>query len=391
MRLGTGHPTVIKVVDIINLSSSANTLLRNRVKMMRTSGIDNRIICMDGPYVRSLQEEGIPVETVHLPRGYNVLKLAFSLFQVAAYLRRENIDIVHTHCSIPGFIGRLAAWVVRVPVIIHTVHGFHFHERTATLKRHSYVLLERLAGLFVDALLSQNSDDMEEARWHRIVPPDRLHSIGNGIDLERFRPGMQLPPADGRVTITCVARLEAVKNHKMLFEAVRLLKERGERFKLWVIGDGELRLKYQLLCEGMEIDHLVHFLGYRDDIPELLAQTDIAVLTSIKEGVPRTVLEAMALGIPVVATRVKGTREVVQDGETGFTVQLGDSVGLAAKLSELMKDSALRAKMGRRGREIAVKRFDERAIVNSLRTIYLDLLSKKGIMRNAAIPKVVER
>lgn len=382
---------VAKVVDIINLSSSAHTLLRNRVKMMRASGLDNRIICMDGPYVGALREEGIPVETVRLPRGYNILKLVVSFFEILAYLRREDIDLVHTHCSIPGFIGRLAAWIAGVPVIIHTVHGFHFHDRSSPPKRLLYMLLERFAGLFVDALLSQNRADMEEARAYRIVAPDRLYFIGNGIDLERFRPRTRQTATDDRVIITCVARMEAVKNHEMLFEAIRLLKEGGERFRLWLIGDGGLRPKYQDLCERMKIDRLVQFLGYRDDIPELLSQTDLAVLTSIKEGIPRVVLEAMAMGIPVVATRVKGTSEAVWNGETGFTVELGDTQGLAARLSELIGDPGLRMKMGRRAREIAVERFDENLIVDALRRIYLDLFLKKGITANIRRPQVVER
>ncbi len=381
----------IKVVDIINLSSSANTLLRNRVRAMRRSGVDNRIICIDGRYVRLLREEGIPVKTVHLPRGYNIIKLVVSLAEIAAYLRREKVDLVHTHCSIPGFIGRLAAWIAGVPLVVHTVHGFHFHEQTATLKRLIYALLERFAGLFTDALLSQNRSDLDEARRYRIVPPERLHFIGNGIDLDRFKPCMKLSSPDGPLTITCVARMEAVKNHKMLFEAVRLLKEGGEQFRVWLIGDGDLRPKYQDLCERMEIGHLVHFLGYRDDIPELLAQTDIAVLTSIKEGIPRAVLEAMAMGTPVVATRVNGTREVVRDGETGFIVELDDTEALATRLSKLISDPALREKMGLRAREIVVQEFDERMTIESLWRIYLDLLLKKGIKINFAIPKVVER
>ena len=112
---GTRHLVGIKVVDIINLSSSAYTLLRNRVRMMRSAGVDNHIICIDGRYVPTLRQEGIPVATVRLPRGYNVLKLVVSLFEIAIYLRREKVDLVHTHCPIPGFIGRLAAWVARVP------------------------------------------------------------------------------------------------------------------------------------------------------------------------------------------------------------------------------------------------------------------------------------
>jgi glycosyltransferase involved in cell wall biosynthesis len=367
------------------LSSSAETLLKRRVSMMRASGADNRIICINGPYVRSLREAGIPVHTVHLPGRYHLVKLVASFFQITAYLRREKVDLVHTHCTTPGFIGRLAARAAKVPVIIHTVHGFYFDERSSRAKRLFYAFLERLAGLFTDLLLSQNRSDLETAKRYRIVPPERSHLIGNGIDLERFRPLPKLPPVDGRATITCIARLEPVKNHTMLFHAVRLLRERGECFKVWLIGGGSLREEYQALCERMESDHLVHFLGYRDDVPELLAQTDILVLTSIMEGIPRAVLEAMAMGVPVVATRVTGTAEVVRHGQTGYTVELGDAEGLAARLADLLRNPQLRAEMGARGREVAIREFDETRIAESLKRIYRTLLLKKGIP--ASVPR----
>jgi glycosyltransferase involved in cell wall biosynthesis len=131
----------------------------------------------------------------------------------------------------------------------------------------------------------------------------------------------------------------------------------------------------------MESDHLVHFLGYRDDVPELLAQTDILVLTSIMEGIPRAVLEAMAMGVPVVATRVTGTAEVVRHGQTGYTVELGDAEGLAARLADLLRNPQLRAEMGACGREVAIREFDETRIAESLKRIYRTLLLKKGSQR----------
>lgn len=380
----------MKIVDIINLSSSAETLLKRRVSMMRASGADNRIICIDGPYVRSLREAGIPVHTVRLPQRYHLLKLVLAFFQIAAYLRRERVDLVHTHCTTPGFVGRFAARAANVPVIMHTVHGFYFDERSRRAKRLFFALLERLAGLFTDALLTQNRADLETARKYRIVPAERSHLIGNGIDLARFQIRPPLPPPDGQRTITCIARLEPVKNHPLLFEAVRRLWERGERFKVWLVGGGSLREEYQSLCGRMDYGHLIHFLGYRDDVPQLLAQTDILVLTSIMEGIPRAVLEAMVVGLPVVATRVTGTAEVVQHGQTGYLVELGDAEDLAARLGELLRRPQLRAEMGARGRQVALREFDETPVVESLKQIYRTLLLKKGLPASVPRLEVVE-
>jgi len=376
------------VVDIINLSSSADTLLKERVQLLRKSGVDNRIICMDGSRVERLRAAGIPVFTAPLPRGYHPFKLLSSLVRITAYLRRERIDLVHTHCSIPGFIGRLAAWLAGVPVIIHTVHGFHFHDNTPSWKRGVYVALERFVGQFTDMLLSQNRHDLEQAARFRIVPRNRLRHIGNGIKLDRF-PGTRPARTHDPLTITCVARLEPVKNHRMLFESARQLKERGYRFRIWAVGDGDLRPDYEALCSKMEIRDCVEFLGYRDDIPELLAKTDISVLTSVKEGIPRAILESMAMGVPVVATRVSGNSEVVREGETGFMIELDDSDGLTIALERLMRDPELREEIGKRSREVAHREYDETSIVQSLRDIYGNLLAGRASVAEATDTQAV--
>jgi glycosyltransferase involved in cell wall biosynthesis len=377
------------VVDIINLASSADTLLKDRVAYLRARGIDNRIICMDGPQIPKLIEAGIPVFTVPLPRGYDPVKLLTSLVRIARYLRRENIDLVHTHCSIPGFVGRIAAWLAGVPAIVHTVHGFHFHDNTPTWKRSIFVALERLAGLCTHTLLSQNRHDMEEAARHGIVPRERLRHIGNGIKLERFPGSRREAEAGEPLTITCIARLEPVKNHRMLFESARRLKERGHRFRILAVGDGALRSEYEALCTRLNIRDSVQFLGYREDIPELLAETDISVLTSVKEGIPRALLESMAMGIPVVATRVNGNREVVQDGETGLMVELDDDQGLTEALERLMTDPGLRRAIGSRSREVAFRDYDESSIAEAILTVYRGLLAR-GVARKVPSPRTVE-
>ncbi len=360
----------MRVVDIISLSSSAHTLLRARVLAMRARGIDNRIICMDGPHVAALRAAGIPVHTVTMPRRLDGLRLVRSLIELTTLLRRLRVDLVHTHCSIPGLVGRLAARLAGVPVAIHTVHGFHFHERMPAPARALYVWAERACGWMTDTLLTQTRGDLEQAERHRIGPEGRRRCVGNGIDLSRFRPVPPRSRADGPVILTCVARFEPVKNHGLLFEAARLLRRRGERFRIRLVGEGPLRREYEARCRRLGIDDLVEFLGYREDVPALLATTDIAVLTSIKEGLPRAALEAMAMGLPVVATRVPGTREAVRHGETGLTVPLGEVDELAAALALLIGDPGLRARMGARGRRVAVEAYDERIVAETLRRIY---------------------
>lgn len=368
----------MRVADIVNLSSSANSLLKERVRAMRASGIDNRIVCIDGPYVPALRQAGIPVETVHLPRSLDPFRLVWSTIEIAAYLRRHRIDVVHTHCSIPGVVGRIAAWLAGVPVVVHTVHGFHFHESMSRWARAPYLAAERLCGRITDTLLTQNRSDLEQAEKLDIGPPLRRRRIGNGIDLGRFRPlGRRREATGAPLQLLCVARFEPVKNHPMLFEAVRRLIDRGVPVRLRLVGEGELEPVYRGLVRGMGLDEAVAFLGYRDDIPRLLAESDVAVLTSRKEGIPRAVLEAMAMEVPVVATDVPGTREAVRHEETGIAVPLDDVEALAAALTRLAADPELRRRLGAAGRAVALREFDEGPIAETLRKIYRARLASR--------------
>jgi glycosyltransferase involved in cell wall biosynthesis len=369
----------VRIVDVINLSSSADTLLRERVKSLRAKGVDNRIVCIDGPYVKPLRAAGIPVDTFHLPRGLDPIRLVWSLIELTRYFRRVKPDLVHTHCSVPGIVGRLAARLAGVPVVVHTVHGFAFHDGSRGLGTALAIAIERLAAGWTDVMLSQNREDMERAQQLGITPRRRLEYVGNGIALERFLAETPHRAVGRPAVITCVARFEPVKNHELLFQAAELLKERGARFELRLVGGGEGRARAERRVAELGLAGHVRFLGYRDDIPALLAWSDIGVLTSLKEGIPRAAVEAMAAGLPMVATRVTGTREVVRDGDSGLLVDAGDAVALAEALAKLIDDPALRASMGARGREIVMAEFDETLIVRRLERIYRDSLEHQGI------------
>ena len=375
------------IVDIINLSSSADTLLRERVLALRAKGVDNHILCMDGPYVKTLRAAGIPVGTMHLPRGVDPFKLAWSLLEITSYLRRVKPDLVHTHCSVPGIIGRLAARLAGVPVVMHTVHGFHFHDGGHGLSHRLAVAAEVFAGRFTHVMLSQNRADMEQALRLGIVSRDRLHYVGNGIAVDEFASATHERTTDGTLVITCVARMEPVKNHAMLLDAVALLAARGVAFELWLIGGGAGRDVLAARAASLGISARVRFMGYRDDIPALLGRSDIGVLTSLKEGIPRAALESMASGLPMVATRVNGSREVVRDGDTGFLVDVGDVAGLTAALERLARDPELRMRMGERGREVVRAEFDEAIIVRRLARLYGESLTRRGIPVPPALKK----
>jgi glycosyltransferase involved in cell wall biosynthesis len=344
------------VVDIINLSSSANTLLRERVLALRAHGVDNRILCIDGPYVAPLRAAGIPVETVDLPRGFDPPRLARALLQIARYLRTHRVDVVHTHCSVPGAVGRIAAWLARVPVVIHTVHGFHAQDGMRWYVRWPSLLVEKGLGLVTDTLLTQNKSDLAIAERHGIGPAARRRLIGNGIDLERFDYARSRP-------------LPTAAGHP-----VRRALRAGQESRPAVRGDRAARRARLRLpaASGRHGSARRTLSGARararprgpGRVPRLSRRHARAAgrlrrrrPASFKEGMPRAVLEAMAVGRPVVGTRVPGTREAIKEGETGFLVEADDADGFADAVATLLRDAALRATMGSRGRQVAEEEF----------------------------------
>lgn len=372
----------LKIVDIIHVD--AHVLLKDRVLALNKKGYSNYVVCNLGKQVEILRKYGVPVQVIHFPRGVQPIRLLLAFHRVFVYLREESFDIVHTHSTIPGLLGRTAARLARVPVVIHTVHGFPFYSQMHWLPYKFFLILEKVAARFCDILLFQNKSDLRAAQRHGFSKLTRLHYIGNGIDVERFsRVREPVERSDyhsrSKVVVVCIARFERIKNHMMLLKAVMALRKHGENFEVWLVGDGPLKAQYESFCQENALRAYVKFLGYRHDVPQILSRTDIAVLTSIKEGIPRGLLEPMAMGIPVIATDVEGNNEAVIDGETGYLIKVDDVEELSGKLEDLIGDPELRTVMGRRAAERVRQEFDEQKIIERLEKVYKELYQEKAV------------
>ncbi len=370
----------LRILDIVNTDHAALNFLAFRVGWMnRNTEFQNDIVCSPGPHLRKLGMRGAVVTPMDIPRGLSPVNLTKLLQDMVKFLRANHYTIVHTHNSVTGAVGRIAARIARVPLIIHTTHGFHFHENMGRLERIPYITAERWLSKCCDVLLCQNRQELDDVRRLGLWPKQGVYHVGNGINMNRFKRRASAPHNE-RPVILCVARFEPVKNHGQLFEALRILRQQyNHNPQVLLVGDGPLRARYETQLREMGLAENVQILGYRYDIPELNADADIAVLTSVKEGIPRSVMEAMASGVPVVATDVKGTREVITDGHTGCLVQLGDAAGLAAKLAWLIDRPARREEMGNRGAEHIRRHFDEERVVERLAWIYRSALHARGL------------
>lgn len=366
----------MKICQLCAVDFTLYHFLLPLMRAMREKGHEVVGVCSDGPLVARARAEGFRIEATPIVRGYNPLEHWKTFGALVRLFRAERFDLLHVHTPVAALIGRLAAARAGVPTVVYTAHGFYFHERMPLWKRALFGGLEYLGGRFTDILLTQSAEDAQTARRFGLCRGGIVEAIGNGSDPQRFHPVAADAPErlalrqslgvdERRPVVAMIGRLVAEKGYPELFAAMRDVDA-----QLWVIGE---RLKsdhaqpIDALIDAVQRDPIlgrrVQFLGYRQDVPALLRAADIFTLPSHREGMPRSIIEAMLSGLPVVATDIRGSREEVIDGESGYLVPLGDVQALARALQRLAADQALRKSFGQAGRERAAELFDERKIV----------------------------
>lgn len=364
-----------RVVDVINTDWSARELLDHRVRQVNESGrYSNEILCAGSEHLEGLRAQGHTVHDVAVPRGVSPLGMWRAIRAAQRIFEERQIDIVHVHGTTAWVVGAVAAKLADVPVVVAQVHGFHHHDNMKPWVRRAVVLCERVLCNLADRLLYQNHSDIETCQRQRLAPNRKNRLIGNGVQLKSFP--VLAPPNGDPAVVLCVSRLEPVKNLGMLIEAARILRDRGCRFVVRVVGEGHLRGELEAQVARAELGDRVELLGYRTDVPALTAAADVCALVSLKEGLPRAIIEAGACARPIVATDVVGNRDAVVHGETGFLVPLGDAEALADRLAQLIEGKQLRQRMGEAGRAHAETYFDEERITDRILDIYDDALAR---------------
>jgi glycosyltransferase involved in cell wall biosynthesis len=281
-------------------------------------------------------------------------------------------------------LGPLAARVAGVPMIVHTIHGLLFHDRMQSWKRLLFWFPEKFTAMFSDLLLSQSQEDVIVAARSGLCAASKIKYLGNGIDVSRFSPSgsngsrrmtrLRMGIADTDVVIGIVGRLVYEKGFKELFAAATELIPKHKTWKFVVVGPKELGQRGDAVPAG-EVEALrqtgsVFFLDWRDDLSKWYEVMDIFVLPSHREGVPRACMEASAMQLPVIATNIRGCREVVTPNETGILVPVGDCKALVTAIETLIEDKNRRTEFGRAGREHILKNFDHQIVLARLCNFY---------------------
>lgn len=394
-----------RVAHVTTIDRSLRYLLLDQLIYLERAGFDVCGVSSSGGDVGSLVAAGIPHHAVRLTRRMTPWSDLLAYAQLRRTFSRLRPAVVHTHTPKAGLLGQLAARHARVPCIVNTVHGFLFSDRTPVPARAAWTLVERVAGRCSDAILFQNSEDLAAAAAAGIGPRARRLLLGNGIDLARFDPARLEPQRqaaladslglaaagapDGAPVVGFVGRLTAEKGLVELCAAFARVWHRRRDARLLLVGasGSEERagvVPQQLLAAHEVPPSVLVETGQREDVPELLGLMQVLALPSHREGFPRAAMEAAAMGLPVVASRERGCRHAVADGDTGILVEIGDVGGLVSAIDSLLADPNLRARMGRAGRALALRSFDQNDVFRRVEATYRSLLAEHAHHRSGS-------
>jgi glycosyltransferase involved in cell wall biosynthesis len=393
---------VLRIIDRLNVGGPAIhvTLLSRDLDRLGESGERWQTVLVygqegmnEGNMLSLVRQAG--VNTVFIPslgRELNPFYDLISLWKVLRVLWREKPQIVHTHKSKAGVIGRLAAVLAGVPVRVHTYHGHVLHGYFSALKSRLFIWIERVMGLMTDSLIAVSPRVKDDLVQYSIAPSDKINVLYLGLELHRFKEQSrgqgQLRrelglPADTPV-VGIVARLAPIKRISVFLRAAHGVATACPSAHFVIIGDGELRGDLEADAQKLGLSGRVHFMGFRDDLDVLYPDIDVLTLTSSNEGSPVSLIEGLAAGCAVVSTRVGGVPDVVQNGETGWLVNppAPDAPDLTAqllsqKIIELLKDPTKRRTAAEKGQQDVMNRFDIGRLVQDIARLYRDLLQRK--------------
>jgi glycosyltransferase involved in cell wall biosynthesis len=391
-----------RLVHLTTVDMSLALLLLPQLIAFRDAGFEVIGVSAPGPHTAALAAHGI--EHLPLSRSTRAADLRSDLSAAAEFVRlcrRLRPEVVHTHNPKPGVYGRLGARLAGVPVVVNTVHGLYAQPTDPFVRRAVVYTLERIAAACSDAELLQNPEDLPVLRRLRVAE-HKLRLLGNGVDLTRFDPGQkpgvrravraELGLAADDVVVGLVGRLVREKGYREVFEAVHLVQRTHPHARFLVAGP--LEPDKADAITAAEIDRAtaagVIFLGMRDDVERLYPAMDLYVLASHREGFPRSAMEAAAMSLPIVATDIRGCRQVVEHDGTGLLVPARDPAALGTAISVLVADGERRRLMGQAARRKAVAEFDDRRQVDITLSVYEELLGRRT-RRRPAVSRVLPR
>jgi len=374
----------MKILFVTTISNTVNAFLIPHIEMLISHG--NRVdvaFNIEQEVKPEVYELGCKVHIVGFqrsPLNRNNYAAYKKLREIILY---EKYDLIHTHTPVASACVRIACRNLKFVKVFYTAHGFHFYKGAPIKNWIIYYPIEKWLSKYTDVLITINQEDFEFAK-SKLKAKDVKQINGIGIDLKRFRPrSAELKKQmrnsygypDDEFILVCIGELNHNKHQDMLIKAISLLTAKMPKIKLLLAGIGICENQYKLLANKLNVERNIEFLGYRRDIENLILATDLAVSSSRREGLPVNVMEAMASGLPLVATDCRGNRDLVKNGVNGYLVKTDDAAGMADSIEKVLQSAMIRERFSRNSLE-TIKKYSLDRVKEDLEGLYLSYLGK---------------
>ncbi|MGG1573181.1 glycosyltransferase family 4 protein [Fictibacillus sp. NRS-1165] len=376
----------MKILYVTTISNTVNAFLIPHIQMLINQGHSVDIACnITRPIDEKLLELGCNVHNIEFQRSPFKRKNYIAYNYLKNIINQENYDLVHTHTPVASFLTRLACRKLNNTKVLYTAHGFHFYKGAPLINILLYYPLERVLARYTDAIITINEEDFISAKKFKLNMKDSVYKThGVGIDLDKFSQGNSNEKVDLRkkyryknndFILFYAAELNRNKHQDLLINAVNLLKSEIPNIKLLLAGTGSMKEQYEEEVKKLGLQEKVEFLGFRNDIAQLLKLSDVAVASSRREGLPVNLMEAMATGLPLVVTDCRGQRDLVTNEENGFVIDVLDYEAFAKAIKNLFIFKDLKEEYSKKNIEKA-KDYSINHVLNEVRDIYSHIFAK---------------
>jgi glycosyltransferase involved in cell wall biosynthesis len=380
-----------KILRVCASDLFAKTALLPEIDFLINKGCTIHISFPRGDITSELIDKGYLIKLVNSARRISPISNIITIIQLYKLIKKENYEIVHTHNHLIGILARIAAKIAGAPTIIHSPHGFYFHDDMPRYKYWLFYYIEKLMGYFTDLLFIENIENYQMCIKTNLIMQKKLYYMGGGINLTRFD-GRKLStqnkrilmnklniPQDSFPIIGITSRITYEKGYRELIQSINNLQETYPKIFLLIVGaylknerdsfSKELNDSINNYCLDQHIK-----ITFESNVEDFLSIMDIWTLPSYREGLPRSIQEAMAMGLPVVATNIRGCRNLVVENKTGLLVSPKNVDELTAALNKLIKDDNLRSKFGFAGSTYAQKNFSNDIVMSRMFDGYMSVI-----------------
>lgn len=369
----------MKVLYVSTISNTINAFMIPHIEMLLDQGHHVDIACnIDREISPKLIDSGCKVFNVEFQRSPLKKENLSAFKKISKLIKNEKYDLVHTHTPIASAIVRLACKSNKKIKVFYTAHGFHFFKGAPLKNWIAYYPIEKWLSRYTDCLITINKEDYDTSINKRFKAGKIKLVHGVGINLNKFKQQNKAKKTQIRMEygynekefiLFYAAALNHNKHQDLLIDVVSKLKDRIPNIKLLLAGRGPSEINYKERAKQLGVENNIEFLGFRGDIPDLLMLSDIVVASSRREGLPVNIMEAMATGLPLVVTNVRGHRELVSNGENGFIIELDDVEGFANSIEELYKSEELKYEFGKKGIKL-VQKYALENVLTEMQEIY---------------------